>query len=303
MNTDKILQLIRFPNLLMLVIMQLLLRYALAVPVMMMEGVPMLLSNEEVILLILSCALIAAGGYVINDIQDIEIDRVNRPDRLIISKYITVNQAYNLYYSLTGVGVLIGLYLSYYARIQYVGTIIAVTAGMLYFYSTTYKCIPLLGNLIISLIMAATVFIMAFPEPLLLTHQGLFSMFTGFAVFAFLYTLIRELIKDLEDRMGDGQADCKTLVHVAGERAVKMLAAFVLFSTIVLLVLIQITTKQWESRGPFIYLTLLVTLPSIYLLIKIMRSKNSKDYHTCSTISKLIMLSGTFSLMVFFLSL
>jgi 4-hydroxybenzoate polyprenyltransferase len=303
MNIYKLFQLIRLPNLLILGLMQVLLRVALAVPVMQSEEIPTLLSTEEILLVIISCMLIAAGGYIINDISDEAIDTVNRPETVIVGKHLTSGQAYSLYFIFTVAGLLIGFYLSYFEKVRYVGTINAVAAGLLYFYSTSYKCIPLLGNLIVALLTALSVYIIAFPEPLLLSHPGLFSMFTGFASFAFLYTLVRELIKDLEDQKGDHAADCRTLVQATSEKTVKRLAAIILFITICLLAGIQVVTRQWETIVPFIYLLLFVQIPSIYLLQKILRSHTKADFRFCSKLSKLIMMAGILSLLIFYFSI
>ena len=303
MSIYKLFQLIRLPNLLILGLLQLLLRFALASPVMMLEGRPLLLSTEEFLLLVISCMLIAAGGYIINDIEDESIDRINRPDSVVIGKYISSGQAYWLYFAFTLGGILIGFYLSYFARIQYIGTINAVTAGLLYFYATSYKCIPLLGNLIIALLTAMAVFIVAFPEPLILNNTDLFSFFTGFAMFAFLYTLIREMIKDLEDHEGDQASGCRTVVGAFGEKAVRRIAAMLLTATIAFLLFIQFATRQWEAPLPFFYLLITVVLPSLYLLVKILKSDTKSDYRNCSNLSKIIMLAGILSILIFYFSI
>lgn len=303
MSVDKLFQLIRLPNLLMLAILQILLRYGLAAPVMQLEGRPMLLSTEEFIMLVFSCLCIAAGGYIVNDIEDVKIDTVNRPDTVLIGKSFSVSQAYTLYFIFSITGILIGFYLSYIARVQYVGTINAVTAGLLYFYATSYKCIPLLGNLIVSLLSALAVFIIAFPEPLILNHTGLFTFFTGFGVFSFLYTMARELVKDLEDQQGDHAAGCSTMVQFAGEKTTRILAAVVVAVSVILLITIQVITRQWEALLPFLYLLTLVILPSVWLTVKILRSRTKEQYHSCSNMTKVIMLAGIFSILIFYFSI
>lgn len=302
MNLYILFRLIRLPNLFILAGMQLLLRYALAKPVMQLEGRPLLLSTEEFLLLVFSCICIAAGGYIVNDIEDREIDKINKPDGQLIGKVISEKQAYSMYFLFTIAGILIGFYLTYIQKIQYVGSINAVTAGLLYFYASSYKCIPLLGNLIIALLTSLAVFIIAFPEPLILNHPSLFAMFTGYALFAFLLTVIRELIKDLEDERGDAAADCRTLVIASGSLMVKRITMVLILFTVLLLVAIQYISRQWESMVPFLYLILLVELPLLYLAVKLGRSKNAADYHYCSSIAKLVMLSGVCSMIVFYFS-
>lgn len=302
MNYNTIFQLIRLPNLIMLAFMQLLLRFALAQPLMMAEGRPMLLNTQEFILLVLSCVLIAAGGYIINDIEDVNIDRINKPEKVIVGKAISSNQAFGLYLTFTLIGVLIAFYLSYFARIQYVGTLNAVTAGMLYFYATSYKCIPLLGNLIVALLTSLSVLVVAFPEPLVLMNASLFSVFTGFAAFAFLLTLARELIKDLEDLNGDAAASCRTLVVATSPNSVRILASVLLIISLLLLVGIQLLSQQWEEMVSFIYLVLFVELPLLILAIRLLKSRNNVHYHQNSKLLKLIMFNGVCSLIVFYFS-
>jgi 4-hydroxybenzoate polyprenyltransferase len=302
MNLNVIFQLIRLPNLIILAGMQMLLRYALAQPVMMLEGRPLLLNTEEFLLLVFSCVCVAAGGYIINDIEDRQIDALNKPAALLVGKSISEKQALGLYFIFTIAGILTGFYLSYFRHIQYIGTINAVTAGLLYFYATSYKCIPLLGNIIIALLTALAVFIIAFPEPLILNNPSLFGLITGYAFFAFLLTLIRELIKDLEDEKGDAAAGCRTLVIASGSRIVKSISIALIFLTVVMLIAVQIISRQWEALVPFLYLILFVELPLIYLAMRLHRSHNSQEYHRSSSITKLIMLGGICSMIVFYFS-
>lgn len=137
----------------------------MAGPILDAQNLGLLLTDGEFALLSISCVLIAAGGYVINDIEDVPIDRLNKPEKLIVSHSISRDQAYNLYLILTALGIIGGFYLTFV--IQYIGYLNAISAGLLYFYSTSYKCIPLVGNLIVSLLSALAVFIVIIAEPFL----------------------------------------------------------------------------------------------------------------------------------------
>ncbi len=105
-----VLNLIRWKNLLMIAFMQYLIKYALLLPFRESHSVLVTLSDFHFFLLVLATVLIAAGGYVINDIYDVETDRINKPEKLIINKYITEKNASTLFMILNIIGVGIGFY-------------------------------------------------------------------------------------------------------------------------------------------------------------------------------------------------
>jgi 4-hydroxybenzoate polyprenyltransferase len=125
-------------------------RYALVAPILDYQEKGLIVSHLDFALLVLSCVFIAAGGYIINDIEDVKIDSINKESRVLINAKINADSANNLYMVLSFLGVAIGFYLTFVKEIKLIGMINLITAGLLYFYSTSYKCIPVLGNIISS---------------------------------------------------------------------------------------------------------------------------------------------------------
>ncbi|MBK7965918.1 MAG: geranylgeranylglycerol-phosphate geranylgeranyltransferase [Bacteroidetes bacterium] len=295
----KYLQLVRWPNLIMIIVLQYLLRYALVEPILLYEDKALLITPFEFFILVFSCVLIAGGGYVINDIEDLEIDKVNKPEKKIVENQISKENAMNLYTALTFIGVLGGFFLSYIKGYSYIGIINLITAGMLYFYATSYKCIPVLGNVIISLLSSLVVFIVIVPEPFAKDHPGVMLMIAVYGFFSFITTLIREIIKDIEDLEGDQRFDCATLATVLGITKAKWTCIILTFSVLSLLIYAQIFSRQWESILPFLYICIFIELPFFVLLRKLYYAEKKSDFYKASLWLKLIMFTGIISLAIF----
>ncbi|MBK7887928.1 MAG: geranylgeranylglycerol-phosphate geranylgeranyltransferase [Bacteroidetes bacterium] len=294
-----IFKLIRWPNLIIIGLLQYLLRYSLMEPILETEGLGLLMTDFEFALLSFSCILIAAGGYVINDIEDEKIDRINKPDQLIVGNHITKDSALNLYLLLSFLGILCGFYLSYIKGYSYLGIINLIISGMLYFYSTSYKCIPVLGNIIISLLSAAVVFIVVIPEPFVKEHPGIMLIVGAFMFFSFLLTLVREIIKDIEDSDGDRKAGCATLANKIGQTPGKWIATLITLLVLIVLISAQVLSQQWESFIPFIYIVLFIDLPLLRIIYLLIKAENKSDFSLASFWLKITMFTGTISLAVF----
>lgn len=296
------LQLIRWPNLLMIAIFQYALRYLLVFPILDYQEKGLIISHVDFFFLVLSTVCIAAGGYAVNDIEDVAIDTINKPSRVIVGTKIKEDTANNFYTAITFVGVAFGFYLSFVKDIRLVGFIQIFSAGFLYFYATTYKCIPLLGNLIIGLLTGMTALLVIIAEPAAMEDPAVL-MFTGsYMVFAFSMTVLRELIKDLEDQKGDSTCGCKTLPVMIGSIPVKIIAGLLSSLIVTTLIWIQISTKQWQAMLSFTYVTALVTVPLLILSILIFRAKEIKDFARCAVLSKMIMFTGIISIAIFYFS-
>jgi len=286
----------------MIFLLQYLLRYFMAKPILEMQNLGLLLTDIEFFILSLSCVLIAAGGYVINDIEDISIDRINKEEQQIVGRSVQLNSAYNYYFLLTFSGIVCGLYLTYVKEYKYVFYINLIVAGILYFYSTSYKCIPLLGNLIIGLLSALVVFMVILNEPFAREDEGVMLMIGIFMLFSFLTSVLREFIKDIEDEEGDLSCDCQTLANTLGVRRSKWLAATFTLAILSLLVFTQIAAQQWESTIPFIYLIVLVDIPLLYLAFLLFKAREKSDFRKAGNSLKMIMFAFIISLIVYYYS-
>ena len=189
-----ILNLIRWKNLLMIAFVQLLIKYALFKPF----NVDITLNWFGFLLLILSTLCIAAAGNIINDIQDVETDIVNRPEKVIIGKKVTEKTAYNLFIILNVIGVGLGFYLSNLVGRSGFFAIFVIISALLYIYATYLKQTLLVGNIVISVLVAMSVLIVGLFELLPVvntqnqaTQLTFFKILLDYALFAFIINLVR----------------------------------------------------------------------------------------------------------------
>ncbi len=261
-------------------------------------------SDSGFYLLMLSTILIAAGGYVVNDYLDIDIDEVNKSDKMIIGKTISKNTAWNFYVILSLGGLAAAVVPAYeIGNVNFV-LIQIISAGLLWFYSYSYKRQFLIGNIVISLLSAVIVFLPVYyeamaEEKLYATISVNFFFVNAYTAFAFLTTFSREIIKDMEDMEGDKSAGCRTFPIIAGVVPAKILA--IIFSLIVMAAVSYIQYYQYAAQDyiSMIYFLIAVQLPSLWLVIKTARAKEKNDFRFASRLSKMVMLGGIFSMLVF----
>lgn len=303
----KFLKLIRYKNLLMLAFMQVLFRYSF----LKQQNIPLALSDWQYGLLVLSTVLIAAAGYVINNIFDVETDRINKPNDVIIGRGISETNGYNIYIALNITGVAIGFYLSNVIQRPGFATIFIFIASLLYFYSTTLKQIMILGNLVVAFLLAMSVIIIGVFDifPAMVAENkaqmaSLFSILTDYALFAFMINFIREIVKDIEDVNGDYNQGMNTLPIAIGiSRTAKIVFAISIIPFVLLLLYIK---NYFVENGLFIatlYSFILVLAPLLYFIIKIFTAKTKNDFHHLSTVLKLILLFGILSIVVITLNI
>ena len=309
------LQLVRWPNLLIIIATQYLMRYAILdtmlkniyvlnnselikVPEMELQ-----LSNFQFLLLVLSTVFLTAAGYVINDYFDTKTDKLNRPDRVVVGKSISRRTTMTIHLVLNGLGIVFGFYLSWSIDMLFLGFIFILVSGLLWFYSTTYKRQFLIGNLLVAFLTGLVPFMVAlFEIPVLMeTYNTLMVDFDinlnhilvwigGFSFFAFITTLIRELVKDMEDFEGDRAYGRRSLPIVLGLKFSKIIVLSLILISLVALLLIVIL--YLNDLVTFIYMIVALLLPMIILMIKLWKADSSKSYHVVSLLTKLIMLTG-----------
>ena len=298
----KFLQLIRYKNLLLIALMQLLIRFGYLEQVQ----IPLSLFYWQYALLVFATVFIAAGGYVINDIFDQETDQINKPDKVIIGKYISESAAYNLYAGLTITGVGCGFILANSIDHSNFAILFVLLATLLYFYASSLKQIALLGNLLIASILAFSIIIIGifdiFPNTFEINQQQMsvaFSILLDYAKFAFMINLVREIIKDIQDIEGDKHQKMKTLPLVIGINKSNKLAFVLLLLPLVYL--FYYSYNYLFENNLFIgifYLLIFVIAPMIFGLIQIWNAKEKKDYANISTLLKWIIFFGILSIWV-----
>ena len=298
-----ILNLIRWKNLLMIALVQFLVRYALFNAI----AVDTTLDTLHFVLIVLATLCIAAGGYIINDIYDVETDTVNKPEKVVIDKHISEKTANTLYIVLTFIGVLIGFYIANsIGRPQFFGFFVII-AALLYVYSTSLKRMAVVGNIVVSALVSSSLLIIGVFELIpAITEQNqnvqatLFEILADFGIFAFLINFIREIVKDIQDVDGDYNSNMQTLPILIGkERTAKI--AFVLTIVSIFLIVYYVNAYVFMHTEVVIYFLLAVVGPLIYVAIKLFTAEKKSHFKHISLILKIIMLMGMLVMILYWL--
>ena len=291
----------------MLAFMQLIFRYGF----LKLQNVPLALTEWQYVLLVLSTVLLAAAGYVINDIFDQDTDNDNKPKDVIIGKKITEAKAYNIYAALNVTGVGIGFYLSNVISKPGFAAIFILIAATLYIYATSLKQMLILGNIIVALLLSFSVIIIGIFDLYPVVDQvnqpimaNLFSILLDFALFAFMINFIREIVKDLEDIEGDSNQGMKTLPIVLGMHNTSKLASILgLIPMAFLLVYINNYFVANDLIVTTIYAFVFVVAPLLYFSIKIWSANSKKEFHKLSLLLKWILFFGIISIAIITLNI
>lgn len=301
------LQLLRVGNLTFAAILLYVMEKWVATPLLQREQFGELMPWWILTLLIVSVVGIAAGGYVINDYFDVKIDRINRPDNLVVTRIISRDAAMNLFYGLTAVGVIAGTVVAWWAHSWTLLFTYIVIPGLLWFYSASYKRMFLVGNLVVAFASAIVPLLVAIANADYLHHLyqnalayspivgELYVWTGGFAAFAFLLTWVREIVKDIEDIEGDREMECRTLPIVWGDKVAKIIATFLLvvIATLIVYILFAVLpfSHEWKSL-PTRYVVFGLIVPILCSIILLWAANNRIEYHRVQTIIKFAMFMG-----------
>lgn len=296
-------KLIRLPNLLIIAVTQILMRYLIVIPLLKINGLAPLFTLFDFIILVLATTFISAAGYVINDYFDMKTDLVNRPETVIVGNKIKRRYVMFIHIIINVLGIFFGFYVSMQIQLPQLGFIYILIAGVLWYYSTTYKRQFLIGNIIVSLLVGMVPIMVALYEippqiaqnkQIIITsnfdiYEILFWVL-AFGFFGFISTLIREIIKDLEDFEGDNIYGRNTVPIILGKKNAKIIIIALIFFTIISLIFISL--KFLNDLISAIYISLTILIPYVILANNIIKAKNKKDYSKANQLSKLTMLTG-----------
>jgi len=303
-----LLRLIRFSNLLIVAISQYLIQYLILIPAFKKAGLTPLLDLFHFSLLVFCTLCIAAAGYIINDLLDIEIDQINKPEKLIIGKSISIKNAWLFFFTISGIGFLIAIYLAIHVGNLWLSLIYPIAVLLLCWYSYQLKKQLFWGNLIVSIFCAFVPGVVLFAERKTFFewhHQddmaswNLWKLMIAYLVFAFISTLYREMIKDLEDVEGDRQKNCKTIPIQLGMERAKQVTLFVGILFLTLLIYWSINYFLAGQIGLWLYLLLGIILPLLYTLYLLFYANKKSDFSRLSRITKLIISLGLIFLVIY----
>lgn len=305
---------IRLPNVIIVILTQFLLRYAILAPLLYDGDTEVMSTLPDFSVLVLAIILITVGANVINDYFDVKIDRINRPELQVVGKTVSLKRAMGLHLLLSGIGVILGFYLSWRIKLFSFGLIFPFGVVLLWFYSAKYKYMLLWGNLIVA-ICSAMVIMMVFLFEFfwLRLHPEFFSdvlpdillvikIFLAYALFAFLVSLFREIIKDMEDIKGDEAGGCRTLPLVAGMKASRWTVAVLVILTMALLGYAQVILYRIGIMTAFWFLLVTCQFTMGYIIYGIFGSNTKDEFHILSNVCKIVMLAGILSMQLIAIS-
>lgn len=323
------LKLIRLPNLLIIALTQYVVRYTIVYPFLTINAIELKMSNLHFFLLSLSTVMIAAAGYIINDYFDTKVDRVNRPDKIIVGKYIKRRWAMGSHIVISGIAMLLAIYVAYVIGNIKLAIIQFLSIGALWYYSVSFKKRVFIGNFVVALLAALvplvagfyeifsqkqfaseTVNVMmfyleegtSFDDVNYLLNQILDNIWMwviGFSGFAFLSNLAREIIKDMEDYEGDKKYNSNTLAVVHGITTAKRITQFIFLVMMILLGILQYQQITFSDTTSFIYFFFALQLPLGYFVYKLQSATEKSHFSMLSKYTKFLMLSGILYTLVF----
>ncbi|MBC8344204.1 MAG: geranylgeranylglycerol-phosphate geranylgeranyltransferase [Bacteroidetes bacterium] len=274
------LRMFRYKNLLITILVQLMVYFCLV------KG-SLLIPPKDLLLLIGGTVLIAAAGYVINDIYDLKADIINRPDTVLLVQRIKIKTALVIYITFNVLAFYFGILISWKFLLMFLAV-----SFLLFLYAARIKRTPLLGNILVALILAFVLIIVwifeqgNYPELILL-----------YASFAFLTGIIRELLKDLEDMEGDKKAGYMTFPLKYGvqksKNLVQNLTIIQIISLIVFAILVYGFTAYWALMAYFFVLVLIPLSLALYLEQK---AESKNDFAQLTRFFKFIVVTGTISM-------
>jgi len=307
-----LLRLIRWPNLIIIILTQVLVRHCVISPFLHSVGMNPHLAATGFVLLVLATAFIAAAGYVINDYFDQQIDRINKPDRMIIGIHISARRAIMMHWVLNGLAILLGFIASKAAGSLKLGLIFLLITAMLWMYSARHKRRLISGNLVVSFLSAMVVLIVWLLEYFALLNSGqdlpgqvrtISVVIWFYAAFAFLVTLVREIVKDIEDMEGDAAIGCQTLPVSAGIPFTKNVAMVLTIITMALLAFGQYLLFLKGLKLILWYYLIPVQLLLINLIIQINKAASPAEFRTPGNLAKITMVAGILGMQLFSISI
>lgn len=261
-------------------------------------------------IIVAASVFIAAAGYIINDYFDLNIDRVNKPDKLVVDRVIKRRWAIVWHWAFSFIGVALSFYAGWKLNNWVIGIGNTGCVFLLMLYSSTFKKRLLIGNLIISLLTAWVIMVLFIAEYRIINAivapadhipvmSRLFKLAVVYAGFAFIISLVREVVKDIEDMEGDARYNCRTMPIVWGVNVSKMFAAVWLVVLIVSILVLQVYVLQYRWWWNVLYSIIFIVVPLFWILRKLYRAESKADFHRLSNAIKFVMLTGILSMLFF----
>jgi 4-hydroxybenzoate polyprenyltransferase len=294
----------------MIILLEYLLKNAVFETYLGDQGIIFPINNLWFAILVISTVFVAIAGYLANDIADIAIDKINRPNRVLSLGKISVSQAKAMQWFFEAGGIILGGAVAVYVGNIGLVAIHAFIIIVLRAYANTLKCKGLIGNIAVAfstamlvvLIWVFTLFALHKFESNAAYDFSMINLIILFYVgFAFWFTLIREIVKDLEDLKGDRECGCKTLAVRIPLQKLKnwlMILSAIGINGILLfqwMLYQQLPAGISAVKGETLFMANFVSLIVVLLLNvipKLVTANSSIDFHKIGNMLKIIMVAG-----------
>jgi len=302
--------LVRVRNLVFIALTQVLFHFCILRPQLSDHpGAVSSLGIAELMILVAASVLIAAGGYVINDYFDRDIDSVNRPQKAVLGSRIGRRWGIFWHLVLSLAGLLLSLLLTLRTGNWLVFLFNGLAVLLLWVYSTSFKKQALIGNIVISLLTAWVVLVLYVGEAGLTLHRlsgpqrgyimSVYKIAILYGAFAFIASVIREVVKDLEDMPGDARYGCRTMPIVWGVRVSKVFVSvwmIVLFFALFALAVYSVMLQWWMFA---LFIAIAVMWPLGFSFQLLLKASGTPDYARLSRLVKWVMFNGIMSMLFY----
>lgn len=293
-----VLKLIRYKNLSIFAFTQILFKYCF----LNKYNYNPQLTTPLFLVLLFSFLFLAAAGYIINDIYDLETDKINKPEKVIIGKSIHKKFALKIYILFNIIGLLLAYYLSHSIHHPLYALLFLATAFCLLKYAQSWKNIFVLKNILIAFLTSLSILILGLYDIILrVDNQYMFHRFVilkiifFYFLFSFLTNYIREIVKDIVDINGDKLRNTQSFVAKIGLSKTRTIVNILNLSLIIFLMSF-ILNYFINSYLEFIYIIVFVLLPMVIYSITFLKAKSKNNYHTSKQLLKWIMVFGIISI-------
>jgi 4-hydroxybenzoate polyprenyltransferase len=272
-------------------------------------------------LLVFSTVLIAAAGNIINDYFDVKADRINKPEKLIITKHISRRWAILTHWTFNGIAFSIAIYLSVKYQSLWFVFIHLLSINTLWFYSMLFKRKILTGNLLIAMLTALIPILVIIYFKVGNTYHLEHSEFNSdswvaiidygvvylLSIFAFVQNFAREIVKDIQDIDGDKLIYVKSLPMQIGKmNSLKIVSVILLFLPLFYFWMSYSKFNELIANTPFYLATVPFGIAAILnllvvVLIYVDKNKRLKLYDALIKISMLFGVLATFYIAYFYL--
>ncbi len=301
------LRLVRWPNLLFIVLAECLLHFCIYKPLFP-------LSDSSVDLrfyfLLTSNILIASAGYMINDYFDVNIDQVNKPDKVVVGAFISRRMVIFWHLIFSVLGMYISSIVFPFQTYWHIHITNLFAILLLWFYSTIFKKNFLVGNIIIAILTAWSIAIVYFSKFTIqeIMHPQVtngavlkFAKLTLlYSAFAFILTLVREALKDMEDMEGDQRYGCQTMPIVWGLKPTKVYLAVWIIVVMAMLLIIQLYVIPFGWWYTVLYCVGFIIGPLAMVLFTLPKAFTHSHFTKLSAYIKFSMLAGILSIVFFY---